>query len=709
MTIEKTILDLFVARTDAFAEQNSNGSYTCHRYNIDENIIREHLSGKRTVGAYQIGQNNKCKWVCFDFDGTDLTEQLHHAKRIFFKLRDEEKIKSGLLEFSGKKGYHVWIFIEENTAASAKIWAEDVSRGYDVHEIFPKQSGINESEPFGNLVKLPLCIHKTSGKRSVFLDDEHDFKELTYEESIEHLKKVSSAPKAVLPKVILREITKTIYRPATEKISDYVRDIINTGTTSGKRHETEWIIAKEMYKAGKQQDAILAAVLQFNSNCKPPKEESMVINHINALFHAPEKYFADKEKSCPLPEIAIEREIDYDTVMKTYKKWIYFGEDDTIIDLALAIAITRTTGSVPLWLITIAPSGSGKSEVIRPFTDKNDNTTEIMSKITPNTFLSGLKDEPDFAETLRGKPKLFLTFDFSQFVKLHQEVKGQIWAQLRDLYDGFIERRAAGMVNKKVENIRINWLICSTPIIDSELLVQQELGTRELLYRFNQTDFSDDTLMSRIWENSETLEQMRNELAYVVRTFINKKEHSEPKMIIIPDKIKTELMKTARMITFLRAATESDSYTGELTNFVYREMPTRVLLQLKVIYGGLKSLSDDYPDERALKVIRRVALSSIHPLRLQMILKLIESDNPITTNDLTKKLNVGWKTLVTQLMTARQLGMVDYIEDAYTTEEGNRNYKKKSWFATRHDVIAYLKEMADVNNELRQIYGKKNV
>jgi len=38
--------------------------------------------------------------------------------------------------------------------------------GLNRHEVFPKQTELNESRKFGNLVKLPLAIHKKTGLRS---------------------------------------------------------------------------------------------------------------------------------------------------------------------------------------------------------------------------------------------------------------------------------------------------------------------------------------------------------------------------------------------------------------------------------------------------------------------------------------------------------------------------------------------------------------
>jgi hypothetical protein len=356
----------------------------------------------------------------------------------------------------------------------------------------------------------------------------------------------------------------------------------------------------------------------------------------------------------------------------------------------------------------IAASGSGKSEILRPLEDKREqSTTEVMSKITPNTFLSGMSQKKvahtDFGETLQGKATLFLTYDFSQFIKLDPKDKGQLWAQLRDLYDGFLERKAFD-VCKKIENIRVNWLICTTPVVDSELLVQQELGTRELIYRFEQNELKKQDLMDRVWGNSNQLETMRKELNSIVRSYIEKQESSwtEPE---INEETRKELMMLAETAATLRAATESDGYTGELTNFVYEEAPTRILLQFKALFVALKNLDKDYSDERALKIVQRVVLSSIHPIRLRILIEIMKSGH-LSTTEIQKKLSIGWKTVNTQLFTAKQIGLVDYTESQ--EEEGQlRNWKKKNWFLTNHPVIGYLAKIKGLEEQWVGLYAQK--
>jgi hypothetical protein len=693
--IIQNIQDLFISRYDTYAVQKQTG-YIRLDEELTDDIIKNHLDGKITIGCYQFNKENKLKWLCFDFDGEDLGMQFQEAKRFYLYLKDNLKVESTILEFSGKKGYHVWIFCEETDGISALEWGKEVSKDFSVHEIFPKQTSIGDK--YGNLVKLPLGIHVISGKRTTFFDD--DFNELTLKNSFKLLKNIQRK-KLTIPKVIIKEIVRTIYTNIPkQELPVYINHLIKFGVKEGERHKNRFIIIKEMYNAGYSQEEIIRNVLAFNKNCSPPENEFIVENHIRRLLQYPERYLAKEIETdlITLEELKGIGDIDYNLVINTYKKWMYI-EDTSPIDLSLAVALLRKQPLMPIWIIFIAPSGSGKTELLKPFEDKNNpSTTEIMSKITKNTFLSGIKKEVDFGERLVNNPTLFLTFDFAQFIKLNSEEKSQIWAELRDLYDGFLERKSAFNTCKKITDIKVNWLICSTPIVDSEILIHQELGTRELLFRFKKEE-KENELMNKIWSNLDKLHEMRKELNFIVRKFIEKREMKGFKNIEIKEEIKKELMNLAMMIASLRASTESDNYTGELTNFVYKELPTRILLQLKTLYLGLKNIDEDYPDEKALSILKKIALSSVHPVRLKIILTIISSVDKLSTTSIQKKLSIGWKTIITQLYTARQLGLVEFEEDPYQNEE--KEWKRKYWFVTTNPLIEYIKENFQDGEEMK--------
>jgi len=165
------IKKLFVNRSDVYAVQLPEGGYRSIKEPLTDELIQQHLKGKITIGVYQINQQNQAKWICWDFDigENNLEDEFHKAKRLFLHLKDEYKLNP-VLEFSGKKGFHVWLFCKLTDAYSVQQWAMKISDGYDYSELFPKQTELKEDLPLGSLVKMPLGKHQESGHWSHFFD-----------------------------------------------------------------------------------------------------------------------------------------------------------------------------------------------------------------------------------------------------------------------------------------------------------------------------------------------------------------------------------------------------------------------------------------------------------------------------------------------------------------------------------------------------------
>jgi len=137
------------------------------------NDVEKHLIGDAVMGAYTLRQDNTVMWMCFDVDSSDLQA----AKDLTLKLSNFLQTVPHAIEFSGNKGYHVWLFFSkpvpaENVRAIGAEIREQIGGKIagDPHvEIFPKQDKLTESNPLGNLVKLPLGLHPVSKNRSCFI------------------------------------------------------------------------------------------------------------------------------------------------------------------------------------------------------------------------------------------------------------------------------------------------------------------------------------------------------------------------------------------------------------------------------------------------------------------------------------------------------------------------------------------------------------
>jgi len=171
------IYNLFVHRKDVFARQYKGGFYIPVRRPITVADIEKHLRGEATYGLYCLDLDNTIKWACIDLDAdikgenkeAELRRMEKDSKVIYELFHDFPRMR----EFSGRKGYHIWIFFNPPVTAEfgrTLVRARLNSIQALKHEVYPKQTELNKNRKYGNLVKIPQAVHQVSGKRSKILE-----------------------------------------------------------------------------------------------------------------------------------------------------------------------------------------------------------------------------------------------------------------------------------------------------------------------------------------------------------------------------------------------------------------------------------------------------------------------------------------------------------------------------------------------------------
>jgi len=184
-----TFVSRFSGREGVHARQWTKPTTGQHGYEpvrapLTAAVAREHLLGVVTVGVYPLRMDSTVRFLAFDLDiAPGLRPQLHHGRRVEelnqivqgAAVRVVEALEAlgidALIEDSGGKGRHVWVFFDEPISAmAARRLADRVARRVGdlppevTAEIFPKQGRL-PPEKLGNLIKLPLGYHKVTGRR----------------------------------------------------------------------------------------------------------------------------------------------------------------------------------------------------------------------------------------------------------------------------------------------------------------------------------------------------------------------------------------------------------------------------------------------------------------------------------------------------------------------------------------------------------------
>lgn len=387
-----------------------------------------------------------------------------------------------------------------------------------------------------------------------------------------------------------------------------------------------------------------------------------------------------------------------DDLYLIYKKWLHI-EDTKRVDVVLATYLTHQLEGTPIWLIIVGNSGDGKTEQVVAL--NKCPHFRMLHKITSKTLVSGSKDVRDLAPDLNNK--IVVIPDMAQLLQLHPQEKGELWGQLRDLFDGYAGIDAGTGKRVKYEGIRVTLIACSTPKIDSQILVHQDLGTRELIYR-SEDVCDENTLMSMAFKNEEMEKQMKQELSEITCNFLKDKQIVRKE---ITEEELTELMNISMFISRVRASAEYDSYTNELRNFVYPERPTRIIKQLKRLYLALLSLDKDYQKERAFQILWHIAKSCAFPIRLSVfeyfVRDFLNRDMVFeySTSKIANELRNGKRGIQRELYILWNMGILDKNDK----EEGGRWEPTQYWRLNISNkfIQSYIKFIKKPKEEVKEI------
>ena len=391
----------------------------------------------------------------------------------------------------------------------------------------------------------------------------------------------------------------------------------------------------------------------------------------------------------PTPENIKSFKCSLQDVHEAFNKWFKI-EDMNRIDIVLAAALSKKLKGIPIWLILVAPSGDMKTEQL---TAIDDDEKLLMSKMIPRftdkTLVNGNKDKskyPDLAPKL--DDRIMIITDMAEILQLRIEVKSQIWAQLRNLYDGFAGMQSGAGADIQYRNLKVTMLAASTPAIDEQILIHQSLGTRELVYRPKQI-INIEELMQKVWDNEECEDQMKKELKFVCLSYLY---HKNIDNIEISEFAKFKIKELSQYLAIMRAAAPSDQ-SGDLRGFIHPEKPTRILKQLKRLFICLMNLDAEYTEEKALEIIKETVFSSMDQMRHNVLSILIKNERRMTTSEIAEILKIGKKTAKTELSILWHLGLIDHYSVENTSPSGyNYVIQEEWWINENNELIKKIKQ-----------------
>jgi hypothetical protein len=183
-------------------------NYTKKEYHpFNDAALKEHFSGKATIGIYPLLSDNTSFFIAADFDEDNWQESILKLYKVCQKVELPaviERSRSG-------NGRHLWLFFEENIPAFQSreimfellLQAEIVSKfekepSFD--RLFPNQD-THSGKGIGNLIALPLQENSLICGNSCFLNPD-TFEPV--EDQWDFLKTITKTPKQKIDSLYLR-------------------------------------------------------------------------------------------------------------------------------------------------------------------------------------------------------------------------------------------------------------------------------------------------------------------------------------------------------------------------------------------------------------------------------------------------------------------------------------------------------------------------
>jgi superfamily II DNA or RNA helicase len=147
-------------------------------YAVTDEVIRQHLTGKKTIGIYPLLVDENCWLLAADFDKKTWQED----SLAFLTTCHRARIPAYLERSRSGNGGHVWIFFDSAVSAvlarkmGCALLTQTMERrhhlGLDSYDrFFPNQDTLPKGG-FGNLIALPLQWTPRQNGNSLFVDDD---------------------------------------------------------------------------------------------------------------------------------------------------------------------------------------------------------------------------------------------------------------------------------------------------------------------------------------------------------------------------------------------------------------------------------------------------------------------------------------------------------------------------------------------------------
>lgn len=377
-----------------------------------------------------------------------------------------------------------------------------------------------------------------------------------------------------------------------------------------------------------------------------------------------------------------------DEVHASFTRWLGNEYDLDALDVVLAAAAVERLDGDPVWLLMLSGSGNAKTETVQALAGAGAYVTSTITSegalLSATSKRETTKDATGGLLRKIGRRGVLVVKDVTSILAMNKDMRGQVLAALREVYDGRWERNVGTDGGKTLTwEGRIVLIGAVTSEYDRHHAVISAMGDRFALVRV-------DSGKGRMTSGRQALRnvgsevQMRAELVEVAGRLLNRPDAAG---VDLDEVVAEALLSVADLVTLARTAVEKD-YKGQVLEAHAPEAPTRFAKMLgQIVRGGL-SLGLDI--DHCKRLAFRVAHDSLNPLRLECLLDVAEHPYSRTT-EVAKRVQKPRGTVDRYLQELHILGLL-HVDEA---EDG------KGW---RHTISTNVND--DAITMLKSVTGK---
>lgn len=340
----------------------------------------------------------------------------------------------------------------------------------------------------------------------------------------------------------------------------------------------------------------------------------------------------------------------------------YLVVDPGILKLLCASVIAHRLPADPVWIFIVAGSSGGKTELLNALNDIPN--VHPLDSITSNTFLSGQQRAGKETSLLHRIKNGILTMkDFTTILSMQRDARGEIFGQLRKIYDGEFSK-SFGTGEDKTWRGKITLVSGVTTSIYTMGSMYADMGERFIMYAMIMPDRKEVSRRAIANVTGIDMKQRRLDIRAAMVQYIESVAIPDTMPTIAPE-FQEELIALANLATLARSAVDRDyrSPNKEITFVHDSEMPTRFASQLVTLAGGLIVMNGGKLLETDKHILYKITLDSIHKIRrrcLQELTKYTKSD----TAGMATRLQLPTNSVRRYLEELNALGLVDRIKES---------------------------------------------